>query len=145
MKAVTVLALFLVGALVGGATVELVHRSADQRSRLTFARKLRCQSLAAAYVKSDSRQDFVNAVNFSPARNSCVASLIESSPSDVLIPGIKMPPGPKFTIYEVRDLISQQSLWSSICTEEDCRDDVKEPKMHKALDDAFAKAMAGRE
>lgn len=145
MTRVRLITVFMIGALVGGIAVELVHRSIDQHSRLVFARKLKCQSLAAAYVKRDDRADLVTAVDFSPARDSCVASLMESARPAVLVPGVKMPPSPEFTVYEVRDLISQQGLWSTICNGEECRDNVKEPQMQKAMDAAFARAMAGRE
>jgi hypothetical protein len=67
MRVTTFIAAFLLRSLVGGGTVELVHRSTDQRSKLTFARKLKCQSLAAAYVKNDTTSsDSISAVDFSP-------------------------------------------------------------------------------
>ncbi len=120
-------------------------RSTDRHSKLMFARKLKCQSLATAYVKNDINQDLVTAVGFSPARNSCVASLLATPPPETLIPGVKMPPPPEYTIYEVVDLISKQGLWNTICNGKECRDNVKEPQMQRDLDAAFARAVANRD
>jgi hypothetical protein len=80
MKGFTLMGVFVVGMLVGGGTVELVHRSTDQRSKLTFARKLKCQILATAYVKNDANNDAIIAVDFSPSRNSCVVALTKLYP-----------------------------------------------------------------
>lgn len=78
-KVLIVALLFTSGALIGGLTVELAHHQDD--TKILFARKQKCQTIAAAYEKKfddlePEIETLVVNTDYSPARSSCVAIVI---------------------------------------------------------------------
>lgn len=123
----------MAGIIVGAGSVEIAHRSLDTKSKVSFARKLKCRSLANAYLQENSElSPIIASVDYSQARNSCVAALNE------IMRGQE-----PTQIYTVRDVISQEILFTSGCTMNKdfaaCAS-----QMSKERDDAYQKALAGK-
>ena len=68
--------LVAVGVLIGAGLVQTIHSLHRQTQKATFETRLCCKNLAAAYAKSlrDSGETVIERVEFSPIRNSCLAS-----------------------------------------------------------------------
>jgi hypothetical protein len=72
--------LFAFGVLIGGLAVEIAHRHDD--TRMLFARKLKCQTFAAAYEKKfddlvpTGLETLMLNTDYSPARHSCVSIVV---------------------------------------------------------------------
>jgi len=106
--------LVLFGALVGAGVVQTLHVVGDRRGREVLERKLRCRGLVEKYVADRSvgiggwpeRIEVVR-VDFSPVRNSCVASTNGSQ--ETLVSGRSV------LVYGVVDLVSGEALFKKSC------------------------------
>jgi hypothetical protein len=104
---ITVVA-FLVGVLVGTGSVEAFHMIRDRNHRQVFEEKIRCKGLAEVYVKSNSEDEsfvLLERVDYSPARNSCIASALE----------VHEPGHGSSEHYRVVDLLSGETLYKGFC------------------------------
>jgi hypothetical protein len=120
-RKITIMAL-IAGIVLGAAATEgfnVYRRSHDSRifqeshdSRI-FQERLSCKAVADAYVKEENSTDpelvnwTLDKVDYSPARNSCVAEL-ESVYARA-----------RFMTENVQDLLSGETLFSAKCTD-DC-------------------------
>ena len=116
-RKITIIAL-ITGILLGAAATEgfNVYRQ-SQNSRI-FQERARCKAAADVYVKENTdlndnsvtgRSVTLEKVDYSPARNSCVAELNTTI----------FAPGAAYESYSVRDLLSGENLVSNACTK-DC-------------------------
>jgi hypothetical protein len=67
----------MVGILSGAFTSEALHMVRDKHRHEVFDERLRCKSLADAYIKANSDEHsylMLERVDFSPSRNSCIAT-----------------------------------------------------------------------
>ena len=68
----------LIGAVVGGASVELYHHHYDGLSKEAFAQRSRCVALAHQYIRNNSDNDtnlYLDKVDFSQTSNTCIAAI----------------------------------------------------------------------
>jgi hypothetical protein len=66
----------VIGILLGGICLEAVHIVRDKHRNDVFEKRLRCKSLADAYINTNTNDDYVTQlrrVDFSPSHNSCIA------------------------------------------------------------------------
>ncbi len=75
----------LLGLVVGAGGNEMIHRVSKAHSKEVFAEKIKCNALAKRYIESQSSSSIfmsnvlaLNAVDYSPSRNSCIALLDQS-------------------------------------------------------------------
>ena len=85
----------------------LAQEAKDRLDKEIFERKLRCKTLADAYLKERAIQPGVFAMNidFSPFRRSCIVAVRDVS-------------NPRVEQYEVVDLLSRERIWSETCVVE---------------------------
>lgn len=94
--------------------------TARDRSRAEiFQQRIRCRSLADAFTRRETNESttaFLDRVDFSVSRNSCIVSI--SAANSRTVYGTPMPTRWDYT---VTDLLSLEVLWSDFCTENrDC-------------------------
>ena len=65
-----------IGVVIGAGLVQTIHSVGRHPKKTTFETRLCCKNLAAAYAKNprDGGETVIERVEFSPARNSCLAS-----------------------------------------------------------------------
>ena len=65
-----------IGVVIGACLVQTIHSLRRHPKTVTFETRLCCKNLAAAYAKNprDGGETVIERVEFSPARNSCLAS-----------------------------------------------------------------------
>src|SRR6266496_296725 len=109
----------LVGLCVGGGLDETLHvlrdrkaNAATQSSNEAFQRRLQCKHLADDYVQKNSDEStsvFLDRVEFSPARHSCIAAVTRAKS------------GNRITLYEYEavDILTAETLFSGECNEND--------------------------
>ena len=114
---ITIMAL-IAGIIFGAAATEgfnVYRKSHDSR---IFHERARCKAIADAYVKENTdlndnsvtgRSVTLEKVDYSPARNSCVAELNTTI----------FAPAAAYESYSVRDLLSGENIISNTCTK-DC-------------------------
>jgi len=110
MQTLKMAIVFVVGILVGAATIERFHAVRDHHRQQFFEQRLRCKSLAEVYAKTNSDDHtsvFVDRTDFSRARNSCVASISISKATS------------RFWTYQVVDVITGELLFTDSCDEKD--------------------------
>ncbi len=113
----TIMALIF-GIVLGAASTEGIHFYRQSYDSRIFQQRARCRAVADAYVKkntdlSDSSLTgssvILEKVDYSPARNSCVAELNSTY----------FAPGGGLKFYSVQDLLSGESLFTVDCNK-DC-------------------------
>jgi hypothetical protein len=116
----------MIGFLVGGGAVQMFHTVRDQRDRTKhdertkmdreiFKQRLTCKDLAEAYLKGKANESDnlvavvanLNRVDFSPARNSCIASTS----------GGRYYRNQTLLDYAVVDLMSHETLFEGSCNQ----------------------------
>lgn len=136
----------IVALCAGAALDEGFHalrngRAKSMVSAEAFQRRLRCKSLADQYVKQSSDDNstmFVDRVEISPARNSCIAAVSRAEH------------GQRGTLwsYETVDILTGETLFTGLCNQNDqrsplfCgngRDTQLMDKRDKALEAALSK------
>jgi hypothetical protein len=100
----------LAGLCLGIASDEVRHVVRDRSRAEVFQQRLRCRSLVDAYAKENSDEYsslIVDRVDFSRARNSCIAAISTAMS------------GKRGTIwgYETIDLVTGEKLFSGSCAE----------------------------
>lgn len=122
---------FVIGAACGALGLETFHHSRD--ASILFERKLKCQSLARAFVKhrtSDFTHTSLQRVDYSPARASCIAEVNDTftRPDS---------PNPLWS-FSVFDVVTGEVLFATPCTDVagECS-----TKAGAQQDDAFANAL----
>ena len=115
---------FVLGVAIGVGGSAIYCR----RSTALFSNRLRCRALAEEYIAKSDDQPLLNQVDFSQARNSCVASTF------ALRAG--------FSKYEVVDIVSNETLFKESCDFNGgkCGDGVN-IKLDKAMREAFKQAV----
>jgi hypothetical protein len=134
---------------IGAGLDETLHVIRDQKTKVedrssheTFQQRLQCKSLADDYAKKNSENNstlFLERVDFSPSRRSCVAAFT------------RWTTGKRGELhdYETIDIVSGETLFSAVCIENDpkattfCgngRDLRLDQERKKALEDALAKS-----
>ena len=137
-RKITIMAL-MAGIVLGVAAIEgfNIYRQTHDTYRQThdsqiFQERLRCKAVADAYVKENTvlndnsvtgRSVTLDKVDYSPARNSCVAELEETTYFR----------GGALVYQSVRDLLSGETLFSVNCAK-DC---VEELQKLQFVDPAF--------
>jgi hypothetical protein len=118
-RKITIMAL-IAGIVLGAAAMESFNIYRQSHDSRIFQERAHCKAVADAYVKEkspDLKEDpfaksyitvTLDKVDYSPARNSCVAELDTAywSPRGVL------------DIFNVRDLLSRETLFQARCTME---------------------------
>jgi hypothetical protein len=108
----------LIGLLMGVGAAETYHAVRGSQDNVTFQRQVKCKALADDYVKENTVGSIVPMliqVAYSPARNSCVASVetwIYINDSDV-------------TRYEVLDLLSGEHLYIDAASNSNAQDGLR--------------------
>jgi hypothetical protein len=120
IRKITIVAL-IAGILLGAAATEGFNVYRQSHDGRIFQERLRCKAVAEAYVKensSDFKEDplaksgvtvALDRVDYSPARNSCVAELETSYYSQRIALA-------NCENLSVRDLLSEETLFSAKCT-----------------------------
>lgn len=99
--------LLILGAIIGGGGVESFHRVRDRQRHEIFEQRLRCKQLADAYAKSnsdDSTTVFIERIDFSSRRNSCLAAVSTAHRN--------------LWNYDVVDVITGETVHSGMCFED---------------------------
>jgi hypothetical protein len=109
---------FIAGIVIGAAATEGFNVYRQSHDSQIFQERLRCKAVADAYVKENSTDKnsteprgvflTLDNVDYSPARNSCVAELET----------VSYYRGGVLTIENVEDLLSGEILFAINCTEE---------------------------
>jgi hypothetical protein len=124
--------LFLFGILAGGVGVEVGDRFSERRERNRFERRVECQRMAESYARRNSDNDHtylaVEEVEYSPARNSCVASF-----SGMFFDS---------QVFQVVDVVSQHSIYSGSCDEKRNCGEGHDMKLYQERDEAFKRALS---
>jgi len=135
--------LVLAGAFMGAGVVQTLHVVGDGRGREVLEQKLRCRGLVEKYATDMSvgkggwpeRTEVVR-VDFSTARNSCIASTNGSV--ETLVSGRSV------LVFGVVDLVSGEILFRKSCVltgyqpgESDLCGDAREEGIKKDRDEAF--------
>lgn len=97
---------------IGAALDEVRHRIRDQHSAEIFEQRVRCRSLADEYAKKNSDNNntfFVDHVDFSPSRHSCIAATLNA----------RGEPGDTFWTYQTVDIITGERLFTGECSDND--------------------------
>lgn len=114
---------FIAGIVLGAAATEGFNVYRQSHDSQIFQERLRCKAVADAYVKQSSTDEnnakprwafstvTLDNVDYSPARNSCVAELETVRLNTYNRGGV-------FEIGNVEDLLSGESLFAINCTEE---------------------------
>jgi hypothetical protein len=112
-RKITTMAL-IAGIVLGAAATEGFNVYRQSHESRIFQERLRCKAVADAYVKRENSTDtesvFLGKVNYSPARNSCVAEV-----ETILVVRGSLP----IRKETVEDLLSGETLFSANCTK-DC-------------------------
>jgi len=134
IKKIAIPLLFLLlGAILGGGSVEYGHRRLDIRSKARFEQRSRCKSLADAYARQNSTDnDYVTLrmVDFSEAQNSCIAGFNEWTVGD-------------WRDWELVDLLTGKSAPIGSCNESKNCGEGRNIKFDHDLETAFKQAVAG--
>jgi hypothetical protein len=126
------------GLLVGGATVDYIHRHNDQRMKQAFAQKERCRSLADRYIRENSKDEtnlLLKEVDFSQASNSCIAAIdrFENYPAGI------------DENWEMVDLLSGKVTLIGWCSERSNCGNGRNIHFEQRLDVEFKSAIDGTE
>ena len=128
-------ALVLTGAVIGsGAVLGLQARRQAERNEV-FAQRVRCEGLAQAHAKSvstDSTSAFIERVDFSVPRNTCLAAV------DTYREGHS---GLTY-VSEVLDLLTKEVLFTDFCFGDNCGGGHNSAITAKR-DEAFATLLVG--
>jgi hypothetical protein len=122
--------IFVMGMVCGGFIVKLYDRSHE--AQLLFARKLKCQTLAAKYAQENTSGPLITSVertDYSCVRSSCVAEETKT---------LLNPNNEPFLMLGVVDVVSGQSLFAKECTQ---GDESCQAKANEERDKAFEKAL----
>ena len=125
--------LFLIAGLaVGGGSVELSHRRVESTSKVRFQQRIRCKSLADRYAQENTHGNqtaIVEAVDFSPSLNSCIAEFHKMD-SD-------------YRDWDLVDLLSGKETSMGGCFESHNCGNGKDLKLDADLETAFRVAVDG--
>jgi hypothetical protein len=72
----------LLGLMIGGGSVEYLHRHHDHLAKEAFAQRARCMALADQYIRNNTDNDTIlrlEKVDFSEASNTCFAAIRSST------------------------------------------------------------------
>lgn len=104
----------ILGIVVGGASVDYIHRHNDKRTMQAFAQKELCRNLANGYKRENTKDGtsvVLREVGFSPTTNSCIAAIINYT----------YYPAGLDEEWELVDLLSGKENFIGACSEQrDC-------------------------
>jgi hypothetical protein len=109
MQKLRAAALLVSGLIIGAGSVEAFHSIHDRQKHELFEQKLRCKTLGETYAKKASDEYtsvFLDRVDFSKTRNSCVASVLNTSAG-------------RFMTYQVVDVVTGDLLSTGSCDDKD--------------------------
>jgi hypothetical protein len=118
----------LVGLILGVAIGLGAAAIYNRKSAALFANRVHCRTIAEGYITKSVSSPMLDKVDFSPARNSCVAAM----QSHYL----------GFWNYEVADVVSNETLFTESCNYDagKCGGGV-DMKFLKEREEAFNKAL----
>jgi hypothetical protein len=97
--------ILVAGIVIGGFSVEVVHRHLGMKSKERFEQRARCKSLSDSYARENTDSGtsvFIKMVDFSESQNTCIAAFNGWSQS-------------RFEDWQLVDLLTQKTTYIGSC------------------------------
>lgn len=127
-----------IGLCAGAGLDEALHAFRQRNIAQSFQQRMRCRRLADEFAKKESSE--IEQVDFSPSRNSCVASTLR---------GRAVQDGDLEWTYQTVDIVTGETLFIRSCYTADAKSpsfcgNGHEMEIISEQDKAFAKALSGK-